>query len=370
MTGQAADPDQEEDQAGERPPGRIGPRGGDFAARDKVIGGDEVGGDKIAGSKVAIGSIAASQEVSVAGRDVRRVEAGTYIEHATFVTGAGTAAEESGEAPAPGESPYKGLRYFDVADAALFFGRETLTARLAGRLRQANFLAVVGASGSGKSSLVRAGLLPALQRGDPLADGSLPPPGSAGWQVRLITPTAHPLRELAACLTQDIESVSAATTLMDDFARDARSLDIAASRLLKRLGGERLLLAVDQFEELFTACKDPAERKYFIDNLLCAAAPETVGATVLVITLRADFYHHCAQYENLRQVLAQHQEYIGAMSAAELRQAIQKPAELGGWVLEDGLVELRCTTWAMSRGLCPCSPTPCWRPGSAAAGIP
>ena len=110
--------------------------------------------------------------------------------------------------------------------------------------------------------------------------------------------------------------------------------------LLKRLGGERLLLAVDQFEELFTACKDLTERKQFIDNLLCAVAPETAGATILVITLRADFYQHCAQYENLRQALAQQQEYIGAMNAAELRQAIQKPAELGGWKLEDGLVDL------------------------------
>src|SRR5689334_12245189 len=80
------------------------------------------------------------------------------------------------ESPAPGVSPFKGLEYFNEADAALFFGREALTAKLVGHLRHIslNFLAVVGASGSGKSSLVRAGLVPALKRGEPLADGALP----------------------------------------------------------------------------------------------------------------------------------------------------------------------------------------------------
>ena len=153
MSGQAADPNEPGGQAQDRSEGRINTRGGDFVAQDKIIGGDEVRGDKVAG---------------------RKVEAVTYIEQATFLTGVVQAPEERGEAPAPGESPYKGLQYFDVADAALFFGREALTARLVGRLRQASFLAVVGASGSGKSSLVRAGLLPALQRGEALANGSLP----------------------------------------------------------------------------------------------------------------------------------------------------------------------------------------------------
>lgn len=80
--------------------------------------------------------------------------------------------------PAPGDPPYKGLAYFDVEDAPLFFGREALTAELVDYLREHRFLAVVGASGSGKSSLVRAGLIPALQRGEPLDDGVLPPAGS------------------------------------------------------------------------------------------------------------------------------------------------------------------------------------------------
>jgi len=116
--------------------------------------------------------------------------------------------------PAPGEPPFKGLQYFDEADADLFFGRERLTARLVSRLRESNFLAVVGASGSGKSSMVRAGLLPALQRGELLIDSMSPPEGSARRLYRVITPTSHPLEALAVGLTRDAESVTATAMLM------------------------------------------------------------------------------------------------------------------------------------------------------------
>ena len=99
-----------------------------------------------------------------------------------------------------------------------------------------------------------------------------------------------------------------------------------------------MLLVVDQFEELFSLCHDEGERRAFVDNLLHAA--EVAGPTVIVLALRADFYAQCAPYENLRQVLAHQQQYIGAMSTAELRQAIEEPAQRGGWVFEPGLVEL------------------------------
>jgi hypothetical protein len=159
--------------------------------------------------------------------------------------------------------------------------------------------------------------------------------------VRPFTPTAHPLKELAASLTRDSESLTATTTLMDDLARDGRSLDLAASRLLKKVGGgARLLLVVDQFEELFTACKDEAEKQAFLDNVLTAVAPETAGPTLVVLTLRADFYALCAQYANLREAIAAQQEYIGPMEAEELRRAIEKPGARGGWTFESGLVDL------------------------------
>ncbi len=245
------------------------------------------------------------------------------------------------EPPAPGEPPFKGLQYFEEADADLFFGRETLTAKLAGRLREGRtFIAVVGASGSGKSSLVRAGLIPALKRGEAAEGRSHPMAHSRDWPVHLITPTAHPLEALAVSLTRDTESVTAAATLLDDLMRDPRALHLAVRRILAGAGAARLALVVDQFEELFTLCRHEAERQAFVDNLLMATTLQTEGPTLLVITLRADFYAHCAQYANLREALANYQEYIGPMSAEELRRAIEEPARRGGWEFEPVLVDL------------------------------
>lgn len=242
------------------------------------------------------------------------------------------------EPPAPGESPYKGLQYFDTTDASLFFGRERLTAELVAYLRTHHFLAVVGASGSGKSSLVRAGVVPALQQGTPVLDDVLPPEGSALWPIHIITPKAHPLKELAATLTRDDTSHLAQAKLMDELAQDARVLDLCASRLLSGRVANRLLLVVDQFEELFTLCKDQTERKAFVDNLLTAAVED--GVTTVVITLRADFYAHCFAFDNLRSALESYQKNIGPMNRDELCRAIEEPARQGGWAFEPGLVDL------------------------------
>jgi WD40 repeat protein/class 3 adenylate cyclase/two-component SAPR family response regulator len=236
------------------------------------------------------------------------------------------------EAPTPGEPPFKGLQYFDETDCDLFFGRETLTAKLVERLRDSQFLSVViGASGSGKSSLVRAGLVPALKK-----DG-------AAWQIHVITPTAHPLVSLATELTRQSESVTAAATLPDDLSGDPRSL---ALFLARRDSRRRSLLVVDQFEELFTLCRDEFERVAFIDNLLTAVSPSIAGTggeagcVRLVLTLRADFYAHLAQYPELRDLVAKQQEYIGPMTTEELRRAIEEPARRGHWEFEPGLVDL------------------------------
>ncbi len=239
---------------------------------------------------------------------------------------------EAAEAAAPGEPPFKGLQYFEEADADLFFGREALIARLVARLRSlgarlngdtgeaspapprpnapTQFLAIVGASGSGKSSLVRAGLIPAFKS---LSTGDNPQ-----WAVRLITPTAHPLDALAAGLTRE-SPVSPHPS--------------------------RLLLVIDQFEELFTLCRDADERAAFVDDLMKASRSGPGGSATVVIALRADFYAHCAQYASLREAVALHQAYIGPMSAGELRRAIEEPARRGGaegvrWEFEPGLVDL------------------------------
>lgn len=238
---------------------------------------------------------------------------------------------QSGE-PAPGDPPFKGLEHYDVNDAEIFFGREVLVKRLIERLKGERFLAViVGASGSGKSSIVRAGLIPALV-------GHAE--GRNGWIVRLITPTENPLQALAESLTpMDGAEVETAPP-REDLAHDSNSLSSAARWLVETEAANRLLLVVDQFEELFSLCRDEEERKAFIENLLYAADPERAGPTVVVITLRADFYAHCAGYPSLRTALARNQEYIGPMSTTELRRAIEEPALRRGWKFQPGLVDL------------------------------
>ncbi len=242
------------------------------------------------------------------------------------------------DAPALGLCSYKGLTYFDESEADLFVGREALTSKLVehvlslasnNREAQTRFLAIVGASGSGKSSLIRAGVVSALRWNKVSTD----------WDIHVFTPTAHPLESLAAALTQANHSITAIATLMDDLARDTRSLQIFAKRKLRSTNGMHLLLVVDQFEELFALCRSEEERASFIGNLL-AGSREVDGPVIVVITLRADFYAHCAGYPQLREALAQDQEYIGVMTIEEMRRAIEEPAQRGRWEFEPGLVDL------------------------------
>jgi len=256
------------------------------------------------------------------------------------------------ERPAPGEPPFMGLNFFDEQDADLFFGRDALTAQLVAQVQgclgldcDCRVLAVIGASGSGKSSIVRAGMLPAIRHLASPADGSEPRP-IFGDAIYVITPTARPLEALALALTRTEASVGMTAELLDDLARDPRSLHLAAMRLVHPGSSvsqaqdytTNLLLVVDQFEELFSLCHDEGERKAFVDNLLYAA--ETPGPSVVVIALRADFYAQCAPFANLREALSARQQFIGAMSDEELRLAIEEPAHHGDWVFEPGLVDL------------------------------
>ncbi len=288
---------------------------------------------------------AASQPAETqAERKLRFQENGKYV-----IEGPAPAAADLW--PAPGEPPFKGLLYYEETDAPLFFGRELLAARLASLLNDRPILIVTGASGSGKSSLVRAGLIPALRGGKKLtgslapgrrvlADGSFPPLGSERWPVLVLTPTAHPFEALAACLTRGSESMREAVMLLDELRADPGNLEV----YIRRIAGpaeplRKALLVVDQFEELFTLCHDPTERQEFIEMLLKPAAQGLESPLRLVIALRADFYASCAQYPGLREALSKWQEYIGPMEPRDVRRAIEEPARLGGWSFEPGLVE-------------------------------
>ncbi len=239
-----------------------------------------------------------------------------------------------------GQNPYRGLELFDVEHAPLFFGREALTEWLLDALKRKpsavenRFLAIVGASGSGKSSLARAGLLAALK------DGKLV--GSAAWPRAICRPGAEPFFSLAKALTGLApESVSAVVFDRLQGRKDGeRSLHVAAGLVLgEPPRAERLVVLVDQFEEVFTLCNDEAERRDLIANLLHAATVAG-GRTIVVLTMRADFYPRCASYANLAAALSDHQVLVGPMTEDELRRAIDRPARLAGLEPEPGLVEL------------------------------
>ena len=250
-----------------------------------------------------------------------------------FMVPAPVAADDSavGEeaAPAPGPCPYKGLEPFQSEDAEWFFGRNELIAELGVRLSEAAFLAVIGPSGSGKSSALRAGLLPAVWTGKV--------PGDGRWTTIAMTPGKQPLEELATRV--GMESGVAAGSLVDDWRSEPERVRLGLRQALARApAGARMLLVVDQFEEVFTLCSDETERRAFI-RAICTPRSHPDSQTSVVLGVRADFYPRCAEYPELLEAIRDRQVLVGPMTTAELREAIVGPATRGGLVLEPGLVE-------------------------------
>jgi WD40 repeat protein/DNA-binding SARP family transcriptional activator len=227
-------------------------------------------------------------------------------------------------------NPYKGLRPFLEADAADFFGRESVTAKLVRRLEEtdeaARFLAVVGPSGSGKSSVVRAGLIPALRR------GALP--GSDRWFLIDMQPGAHPLRELGSALLG--VAVEPPPSLLDELERDELGLLRAAERVLPDADAD-LLIVLDQLEEVFTMVRDEDERSRFLGSVR-AAAMEPGSRVRFVVTLRADFFDEPLSIRGFGELLAARTEAITPMSPEELERAIVAPAARAGLVVEPRLL--------------------------------
>ncbi|WP_405568772.1 helix-turn-helix domain-containing protein [Streptomyces phaeochromogenes] len=198
-------------------------------------------------------------------------------------------------------TPYRGLARFETGDSGLFFGREQLTADLVGLLRRRRFAAVFGPSGSGKSSLLRAGLIPALQQAQE--------PDLRPAAIRILTPGERPARSHAPLLTP--ATPRDGSTVADTF------------------------VIVDQFEEVFTLCHDAAERAHFIDLLLTAQQPESRLRVLLAV--RGDFYGRCAEHRDLAEALRDANLLAGAMSPTELRDAVVKPATAAGLTVERAL---------------------------------
>ena len=189
------------------------------------------------------------------------------------------AREEPPDPSEPEICPFRGLAPFDAAHAEYFFGRERLVAELVARLVGSTLLAVVGPSGSGKSSAVRAGLMAAL------ADGVVP--GSERWRQAVMRPGERPLAELSRTLARVVPE-----------AGRKEPAPWVADALERLPNGERLVLCVDQFEEAFVACRDEAERAAFFDAL-AEGASDPDDRMVVVLAIRADFYGRCAEHAEL-----------------------------------------------------------------------
>lgn len=193
------------------------------------------------------------------------------------------------------QCPYKGLAAYQPEDAGNFFGRDVLIDELLSRLQLHNVLVVGGPSGSGKSSLVRAGLIPEVRQGSLF--------GRDDWQVNLLTPGSDPMTRLSAIETTD----------------------------------QPMLYVIDQFEEVFTLAT-AEQRESFLEALATLANSEG-DRCKFVFVVRADFYAECAREAWLANRITNNQVLVGPMSTNELRQAIAEPARLSGYFLERGLME-------------------------------
>jgi WD40 repeat protein/DNA-binding SARP family transcriptional activator len=239
-------------------------------------------------------------------RMLQELERSILEQDASLDGGVRNATAASGAA-LPGVCPFKGLAFFDRTDAEYFCGREQLVSDVLARLVESPIVGILGPSGIGKSSLLRAGVLQALSAGQL--------PGSGGWRQALLRPSEHPVAELGRALGSDRGPV------------------------LERLSsGERLVIAVDQLEELFTLCKQEDERAAFFEQL--ATATEDRERRVLVlVSLRADFYGRLVSYPQFAGLLSRSHVLVGPMGREELARAIEQPAARAGLELDPGLEE-------------------------------
>ena len=246
-----------------------------------------------------------------------------------------------------GPCPYRGLLAYYEKDADYYFGRSNEVSRLwelfcnlhqgQGKTR---FLAIYGPSGSGKSSLARAGLIPALAK--------QPLPGKDKARVAVMVPGAQPLQKLAAILAQiyqpGLEAFLEARKLARELAvaNDAGAFDglhSFASSMLADIQTVPLVIVVDQFEEVYSLCKDTQEREAFIGNLLYAAAEVSQSVSV-VVTFRSDFLGETSQNSQLNRLFSEQGFLAPNMDEVGLREAIEQPAEKAGHPLDEGTIQL------------------------------
>ncbi|WP_413168040.1 CHAT domain-containing protein [Capilliphycus salinus ALCB114379] len=228
-------------------------------------------------------------------------------------------------------NPYQGLAAFGEEDADFFFGQENFVDKLVEATNQQPLVGVIGPSGSGKSSVVFAGLIPKLRK-------------EGNWLIEIFKPGKDPFLPLAFALVRQLEPEAGETHKMreamglaSDFQRGRITVQQVISQILERNPGKRLLLVADQFEELYTLCQVKEERERFADELLTAISQENI---TLIFTLRADFYGYVLSYRPFRDALETYTpKLLSSMKREELQQAIELPAQKLDVQLEDQLTE-------------------------------
>ncbi len=276
----------------------------------------------------------ASEQVARQYADVRMIrEALTVIEQRTRQWIPGTGGPDQSRPRWTGGCPYRGLLPYEQAHETVFFGRERLIATLAGTLAQAGIVMVTGASGAGKTSLLQAGLVPALARGVQV-------PGSSSWSRISMTPGTHPLTELSTQLAQLGDRDPAVVRKgLADAPQDAHLL---VSDILR---AARLVLIIDQFEQVFAAAGEAgALEQYAFIKAVCGAATRPAGArgeppALVVLVVRGDYWDRCAGFPELVQAMRDGQIVVGPMADADLRRVITGPAEASGLAVEPDLVD-------------------------------
>ncbi|MEN8446614.1 MAG: ATP-binding protein, partial [Cyanobacteria bacterium J06555_13] len=246
-----------------------------------------------------------------------------------------------------GPNPYKGLSAFKEADADRYFGREVQIERLWKRFQALyeqsevpRVLPILGPSGCGKSSLARAGFIPELAR--------QPFTGKEHMRVAVLVPGARPLEALAGVLAKAVTNDPFPLAKAEEFELALKKPNSVGgceglrriANLIPDIRDTPLVILVDQFEEVYSLCKDLEQRQAFIDNLLHAAS-EPTGEVSVVITLRSDFWGETQRHEQLNQAIgSDYSVNVPAMTATELRRAIKEPAKQAGQPLDEATIEL------------------------------
>ena len=229
--------------------------------------------------------------------------------------------------------PYRGLFAFREQDAKFFFGRKTYTEKLVEAVQKKPLIAVIGASGSGKSSVVYAGLLPSLQR-------------HGNWLIASFRPGKRPFYNLSVAIIpflepdkSEVDRIEEINKLTDKLEAGTVCLTNVSEAISRKYPGSRFLLFADQFEELYTLCREEGERHRFLDELLQACEISKTSQVSLVLTMRADFLGKALSYRPFTDALHNADLKLGPMNNDELRETIENPTKTLNVKIETGLTD-------------------------------